>query len=127
MDVSSGGSTLLCRKPLAICILLGITRRTNQGEQSIMKVRDNSNEITIVAAKNMRAGPLVQCYTLLHTTEKSKHFEAAFVKDHAPPDAKRIYDYMTGLVVPCKRMRCTYTGKRNHLHFLWKFHFNVLE
>ena len=72
MDVSSGVSALLCRKSLAICILLGFMKRTNQGKQSKLEVRDNSNETLLLLPKTcMRADPFVQCYTLSQTTEKS--------------------------------------------------------
>ena len=33
---------------------------------------------------------------------------------------KRRYDYNHGLVVPIKSVKCSYTGSRNHLHFIWK-------
>ena len=64
-----------------------------------MEVRDDTDEITIVAAKNVHPGPTARYYTLHQNIEKSEHFEAVFVNDHAPPDARRRYDYMKGLVV----------------------------
>jgi hypothetical protein len=85
-----------------------------------MGVRNDVDEITILASKNILPGSAARYHTLHHALQKSKPFEAVFGNDHAPPDAKRKYDYAKGLVVPCKCVRYTYTGSRNHLHFLWR-------
>lgn len=85
-----------------------------------MEVRSDVDEITILAAKSIHPGPVARYRTLHQALQKSKPFEAVFVNDHAPPDAKRRYEYMKGLVVPCKCVRYTYTGSRNHLHFVWQ-------
>lgn len=50
----------------------------------------------------------------------AKDFEPILVEDHSPPCPKRRYDYNHGLVVPMKCVKYSYTGSRNHLHFIWK-------
>lgn len=60
------------------------------------------------------------CITLHQALNLKGDFDVVFVNDFAPPDAKRRYEYMKGLVVPEKCVKYTYTAGRNHLHFLWK-------
>ena len=50
----------------------------------------------------------------------AKDFEPILVEDHSPPCPKRRYNYNQGMVVPVKCVKYSYTGGRNHLHFLWK-------
>ena len=51
-----------------------------------------------------------------HCTE----YEAILLEDHSPADARRRFDYNHDLVVPTKCVLYTYTGSKNHLHFIWK-------
>ena len=88
--------------------------------QSRLDVRSDVDDITVLAGKNLQPGPSARYHTLHQALEKSKDFEAVFVNDHAPPLAKRRCDYIKGLVVPFKCIKYTYTGSKNHLHFLWK-------
>lgn len=57
-------------------------RKATKRIQSRMDVRDDTNEITIVAATNVHPDLAAQ-YILHQNIEKSKHFEAVFVNDHA--------------------------------------------
>ena len=95
-------------------------KASTKENQSRLDVRSDVDDITVLAGKNLLPGPSAQYRTLHQALEKSKDFEAVFVNDHAPPLAKRRYDYMKGLVVPFKCIKYTYTGSRNQLHFLWK-------
>ena len=61
------------------------------------------------------------CYGPLHQALSQKdNFDVIFINEFAPPDPKRRYEYMKGLIVPGKCVKYTYTAGRNHLHFLWK-------
>ena len=95
-------------------------KATTKENQSRLDVRSDVDDITVLAGKNLQPGPSARYHTLHQALEKSKDFEAVFVNDHAPPLAKRRYDYIKGLVVLFKCIKYTYTGSKNHFHFLWK-------
>lgn len=66
-------------------------------------------------------GSLSSCYSSLHQALSLKgYFDAVFVNDFTPPDARRKYEYVKNLTVPEKCVKYTYTASRNHLHFLWR-------
>lgn len=98
-----------------------------KGNHSRTEVRDDTDKISIGAAKNIHPGPAARYSTLHQAVEKSGYYEPVFVNDHAPPDAKRQFDYLKRLVLPCKCVKYTYTDSRNHLHFLWKVPTNCSE
>ncbi len=47
-------------------------------------------------------------------------YEPIAIKDYSPSDFRRRYDYNQNLVVPWMCILYTYSGSRNHLHFVWK-------
>ena len=56
----------------------------------------------------------------LCTMDYSSDYNPTLLRNHSPVDASHRYDYNKGLVVPRKCVLYTYTGSRNHLHFLGK-------
>lgn len=60
---------------------------------------------------------------ILHAND----FEPILFEDHSPSCPKQRYNYNQGMVVPVKCVKYSYTGGRNHLHFLWKSPENLTE
>lgn len=60
---------------------------------------------------------------ILHAND----FEPILVEDHSPSCPKQRYNYNQGMVVPVKCVKYSYTGSRNHLHFVWKSPENLTE
>ena len=40
---------------------------------------------------------------------------------------RKRYEYIKGLLVPFKCVKYTYTGSKNHLHFIWRVHSDYTE
>ena len=66
-------------------------REATKVNESRMEVSDDTDEITILAAKNTHPGLAAWHYDLHQSIEKSKHFEAVFVNNHVPHDARKRY------------------------------------
>lgn len=62
--------------------------------------------VVLVAAKDIH--PSTHYQTLHRAIEKKTPFEPVFVNEYAPPDARRRYEYIKGLIVPCKCVKYTY-------------------
>lgn len=58
--------------------------------------------------------------SLYDALDHSAEYEPILLEDHSPADARRHLDYNHDLVVPTKCVLYTYSGSRNHLHFLWR-------
>ena len=42
------------------------------------------------------------------------------MENHSPPCTKLRYNCNCEIVVPVKCVKCSCTGNRNHLHFIWR-------
>ena len=100
-------------------------KETTEKNQARTDVRSDVDEISVIqGVKDIRS----PCYVTLHQALNVKgDFDVVFVNDFAPPDARRRYEYMKGLIVSEKCVKYTYTAGRNHLHFIWKVPFDSPE
>lgn len=93
-------------------------REASQQNRSKMIVETDIDEIGVLpSCENV---PPVHYAALHKVIQDSRFFEPVFINEHAPPDARRRYNYIKGLLVPFKCVRYTYTSSRNHLHFIWR-------
>ena len=95
-------------------------KAATKSNQSRVEVRGEVDEMAIVPAKTVLCESAARYCTLHQALQKSGPFEPLFVNDYAPADAKRRYDYVKELILPYKCVQYTYTGSKNHLHFLWR-------
>ena len=57
----------------------------------------------------------------------SPEYEPILLEHHCPADARHQYDYNHSLVVPTKCVLYSYSGSRNHLHFVWNIPSDLSE
>ena len=94
-------------------------KAATKSNQSRLEVIGEVDEMAIVPAKTVLCESAARYCTLHQALQKSEPLEPRFVNDYAPADAKRQYDYVKELILPYKCVQYTYTGSKNHLHFLW--------
>ncbi len=71
---------------------------------------------------------LSNCYQSLHAALfQCSEYEPILIEDYSPSDFRRRYEYNQSLIVPSKCVLYTYTGSRNHLHFVWKIPDDLTE
>ena len=92
-----------------------------QKRQAMTTCRSDVDDFDVLPATPVIKPTYAARYRSLHDAiVHAKDFEPILVEDHSPPCPKRRYDYNHGLVVPIKCVKYSYTGSRNHLHFMWK-------
>ena len=102
--------------------------QTFQKRQAMTTCRSDVDDFDVLPATSVIKPTLAARYRSLHDAiVHAKDFEPILVEDHSPPCPKRRYDYNHGLVVPVKCVQYSYTGSRNHLHFIWKLPAGLTE
>ena len=83
-------------------------------------VRTDVDDFKVLNATTHTKPTLAARYKSLHDAlNHSPQYEPILLEDHSPSDARRRYDYNHSLVVPTKCVLYSYSGSRNHLHFVW--------
>lgn len=84
-------------------------------------VRTDVDDFKVLSATTPINPTLSARYKSLHDALIHSHeYEPILLEDHSPADTRRRYDYNQGLIVPMKCVLYTYSGSKNHLHFVWK-------
>ena len=84
-------------------------------------VRTDVDEIKILDSTADISPTLADCYGSLHAALfLCSEYQPIAIEDYSPTDFRRRYEYNQSLVVPWKCVLYTYSGSKNHLHFVWK-------
>lgn len=90
--------------------------------------RTDVDEMKILDSTAYINPTLADCYRSLHAAMfRCSEYEPIVIEDYSPPDFRRRYEYNQSLVVPWKCVLYTYSGSRNHLHFVWKIPDDLTE
>ena len=64
---------------------------------------------------------LADCHGSLHAALfLCSELQSIAIEDYSPTDFQRRYEYNQSLAVPWKCILHTYSGSKNHIHFMWK-------
>ena len=107
---------------------LGKQNREVKKYQAKKVVQSDVDNFDVLPGSSNIKSTLADRYRSLHVAIlHAKEFETILVEDHSPPCPKRRYDYNHDIIVPVKCVMYSYTGSRNHLHFIWKIQESATE
>lgn len=102
--------------------------RTVQSNHAKRVCSSDVDDFDVLPASSSFKPAIAAHYRSLHNFILcAKDFEPILVEDYSQICPKRRHEYNRGLAVPVKCVLYSYTGSRNHLHFVWRIPEDLAE